>query len=58
MVGQIYYSPELCRFIQPADISNLKPHSINGLNLYSYANNNPIGVAYSSSNVAGLSSGG
>ena len=46
MVGQRYYSPELCRFIQPADISNLNPRSINGLNLYSYANNNPIGVAY------------
>ena len=58
MVGQRYYSPELCRFIQPADISNLKPHSINGLNLYSNANNNPIGIAYSSSNVVGLSSGG
>ena len=43
MVGQRYYSPELCRFIQPADISNLNPHSINGLNLYAYANNNPTG---------------
>ena len=32
--------------------------SINGLNLYSYANDNPIGIAYSSSNVGGLSSGG
>lgn len=49
MVGQRHYSPELCRFIQPADISNLNPSSINGLNLYSYANNNPIGVAYGSS---------
>ena len=41
-----YYSPELGRFIQPADVSTLNPSSINGLNLYSYANNNPIGVAY------------
>ena len=41
MVGQRYYSPELCRFIQPADVSSLNPHSINGLNLYAYANNNP-----------------
>ena len=46
-----YYSPELCRFIQSADASSLNPSSINGLNLYSYANNNPIGIAYSSSNV-------
>ena len=45
-MGHRYYSPELSRFIQPADISNLNPRSINGLNLYSYANNNPIGVAY------------
>ena len=43
-----YYSPELGRFIQPADVSSLNPSSINGLNLYSYANNNPIGTAYSS----------
>lgn len=49
MVGQRYYSPELCRFIQPADISSLNPRSINGLNPYSYANNNPISIAYSSS---------
>ena len=48
-MGQRYYSPELCRFIQPADVSTLNPSSINGLNLYSYANNNPIGIAYSSS---------
>ena len=51
MVGQRYYSPELCRFIQPADVSSLNPHSTNGLNLYAYANNNPIGIAYSSSGV-------
>ena len=36
-------------FIQPADVSTLNPSSINGLNLYSYANNNPLGIAYSSS---------
>ena len=48
MMGQRYYSPELCRFIQPADVSTLNPSSINGLNLYSYANNNPIGHVYSS----------
>ena len=48
-----YYNPEWGRFIQPADVSSLKPSSINGLNLYSYANNNPIGIAYSSSGAGG-----
>lgn len=57
MVGQRYYSPELCRFIQPTDVSSLNPSSINGLNLYGYANNNPIGIAYSSSNVGFGNSG-
>lgn len=52
-----YYSSELCRFIQPADISSLNLSSINGLNLYSYANNNPIGIAYRT-NVGGATSGG
>ena len=47
MVGQRYYSPELCRFIQPADVSTLNPYSINGLNLYAYANINPIGISKS-----------
>ncbi len=58
MVGQRYYSPELCRFIQPADVSSLNPSSINGLNLYSYANNNLIGIAYSSSSVGFGANGG
>ena len=49
MVGQRYYSPELCRFIQPPDVSSLNPSSVNGLNLYAYVNNNPIGIAYRSS---------
>ena len=44
-----YYSPELCRFIQPADVSSLNPQSINGLNLYTYAVNNPIVIKYDSS---------
>ena len=55
-VSSRYYLPELCRFIQPADVSSLNPQSINGLNLYSYANNNPIGIAYSSSSVGGSTS--
>ena len=53
-----YYSPELCRFIQPADVSTLNPRSINGLNLYSFANNNPIGIAYSSFGATFGTSGG
>ena len=47
-VSSRYYSPELGRFIQPADVSTLKPSSINGLNLYSYVNNNPIRHIYGS----------
>lgn len=42
MMGQRYYSPELCRFIQPDDIEYLDPENINGLNLYCYCFNNPI----------------
>ena len=41
-----YYSPELGRFLQVSDVSELNPHSINGLNLYAYANNNPISYSY------------
>ncbi|MGM9899285.1 MAG: RHS repeat-associated core domain-containing protein [Bacilli bacterium] len=44
-----YFSPELCCWISPDSIEYLDPESINGLNLYCYANNNPIGIAYSSS---------
>ena len=52
-INSLYYSPDLCRFIQPVGLSTLNPHSINGLNLYAYANNNPISIAYSSSGVVG-----
>lgn len=41
-MGHRYYSPELCRFIQPDDIEYLDRSSINGLNLYCYCMNNPI----------------
>ena len=37
-----YYSPILCRFIQPDDINYLNPKNINELNLFSYCKNNPI----------------
>lgn len=53
-----YYSPELGRFIQPADVSSLNPSSINGINLYSYANNNPIGNIYGSPSAGFGNSGG
>ena len=54
-----YYSPELGRFIQPADVSTLNPSSINGLNLYSYANNNPISIHYNTTLAsAGIIGGG
>ena len=41
-----YYSPEIGRFLQVSDVSELNPHSINGLNLYAYANNNRISYSY------------
>ena len=53
MIGHRYYSPELGRFIQPADVSSLNPSSINGLNLYAYANSNPISFSYNNSSVVG-----
>ena len=58
IVGHRYYSPELCRFIQPTDVSSLNPSSINCLNLYAYATNNPIGITYSSSGASFGTSGG
>lgn len=57
-VSSRYYSPEWGRFIQPADVSSLNPQSINGLNLYIYALNNPISIAYSDVNVDTYASGG
>ena len=57
MMGYRYYNPEWGRFLQVADISSLNPSSINGLNLYAYANNNPVGIAYSSSGYGGSASG-
>ena len=51
MMGHRYYSPELCRFIQPDSIEYLDPSSINGLNLYCYCMNNPIMYADPSGNM-------
>ena len=54
-----YYSPEFGRFIQPADVSSLNLSSINGLNLYNYANNNPISIHYNTTLAsAGIVGGG
>jgi len=39
-----YYDPEIGRFITIDDISYLNSESINGLNLYAYCGNNPIGM--------------
>lgn len=39
-----YYSPEWRRFISPANVSVLNPQTVNGLNLYVYAGNNPISI--------------
>ncbi|MDD7381980.1 MAG: RHS repeat-associated core domain-containing protein, partial [Bacillales bacterium] len=41
-----YYDPEIGRFISPDSVDYLDPQSINGLNLYAYANNNPINNFY------------
>ena len=52
-----YYDPEVVRFIQPADALSLKPDTMNGLNVYTYAFNNPISIAYGSSSVGFGNSG-
>lgn len=43
-----YYSSELCRFIQPADVSSLNLYSNNEMNIFSYGKNNPVTYFYSS----------
>jgi len=37
-----YYDPQTGRFISPDAYSYLEPETVNGLNLYSYCNNNPV----------------
>lgn len=37
-----YYDPELCRFISADGVEYVDPASVNGFNLYSYCNNNPV----------------
>ncbi len=53
-----YYSPELKRFVSPANVSALNPQTVNGLNLYVYAVNNPINIRYNSLSTTGGMFGG
>ena len=46
IVGERYYNPEFCRFIQPLNVLNISPIDINGINLYVYADNNPVSRGY------------
>lgn len=39
-----YYSPKWRRFISPADAHALSSTSVNGLNMYIYSGNNPVGI--------------
>ena len=48
-----YYNPLWRRFISPASTKLLDSKTINGLNLYSFANNNPISISYSGSSASG-----
>jgi RHS repeat-associated protein len=53
-----YYSPEWRRFISPANATALNANTVNGLNLYNYADNNPIGIVHNSFCVDGSGSAG
>ena len=45
-LNERYYDPSWRRFISPDHVSSLNPSAANGLNLYSYANNNPVNSQY------------
>ena len=45
-----YYSPTWLRFISPDDTAYLELESVNGLNLYTYCNNDPVNYADHSGN--------
>jgi len=49
-----YYDPKTGRFISPDAYSYLEPDTVNGLNLYSYCNNNPVMYADPSGHIAFL----
>ena len=40
-----YYDPEIGRFVNADDVSNLSPMEMNGLNLYAYGINNPVNLS-------------
>ena len=42
MVGHRYYNPEWGRWLTPDSVEYLDSSNINGLNLFSYCNNNPV----------------
>ena len=48
-----YYDPLIGRWIQPVKGSTYNSSGNTGVNLYSYANNNPISIAYCSASVSG-----
>lgn len=47
MIGTRYYAPEFGRFLQPTAVSNINANVINGINLYAYSINDPMGIYYS-----------
>lgn len=47
-----YYCPEWRRFISPDDTGYLDPESVNGQNLYTYCNNDPVNYADHSGHIA------
>ena len=47
-----YYSPTWHRFISPDDTGYLDPESVNGLNLYTYCNNDPVNYKDPSGRIA------
>ena len=47
-----YYSPEIIRWISQDEISYLDTSSVNGCNLYTYCNNNPIMYIDDNGNIA------
>ena len=51
-----YYDPSVGQFISPDTMQALQPNVIGGVDLYSYANNNSIGISYSSSSVGTVNS--
>ena len=53
-----YYNPQWRRFISPASTSTINIDTVNGLNLYSYANNNPISFAFGGSSAERIVRGG